>query len=114
LISGDDAVMGLSWVDGMCSAEQSCSVNEGRSFRSVFVMAHELAHNFGVGHDGDRGAEQCGPGVGAAGSDDGSGDNSNNSILSAEEYIMSESDGPGKTTWSKCSKAALAAGFKSV
>ena len=106
--------MGLSWVDGMCSAEQSCSVNEGRSFRSVFVMAHELAHNFGVNHDGDKGAEQCAAGAGAVSSSISADDDNDisNLALSADEYIMSESDGPGKTTWSNCSKAALAVGFK--
>ncbi|CAG0924338.1 unnamed protein product, partial [Notodromas monacha] len=89
-IQGDTTVMGLSWVDGICSNDQSCSVNEGRSFESVFVMAHELAHNLGVGHDGDVGAEDC-PDAG---------------------HIMSESVGPGKTTWSTCSQTALASGLR--
>ncbi|KAJ4448313.1 hypothetical protein ANN_10328 [Periplaneta americana] len=37
-------VVGLAPVAGMCTATSSCTVNEGRHFESVYVVAHELGH----------------------------------------------------------------------
>lgn len=37
-------VVGLAPVAGMCTASGSCTVNEGRHFESVFVVAHEIGH----------------------------------------------------------------------
>lgn len=36
--------LGLSWVSGMCHHLFSCSVNEGTTFESVYVISHELGH----------------------------------------------------------------------
>lgn len=35
---------GLAPVAGMCTATSSCTVNEGRHFESVYVVAHEIGH----------------------------------------------------------------------
>ncbi|XP_069173601.1 A disintegrin and metalloproteinase with thrombospondin motifs adt-1-like isoform X2 [Procambarus clarkii] len=37
-------VVGLAPVAGMCTRSSSCTVNEGRHFESVYVMAHEIGH----------------------------------------------------------------------
>ena len=37
-------VVGLAPVSGMCRPTASCTVNEGRHFESVYVMAHEIGH----------------------------------------------------------------------
>ena len=30
----------------MCTATSSCTVNEGRHFESVYVVAHEIGHKY--------------------------------------------------------------------
>ncbi|XP_068241171.1 A disintegrin and metalloproteinase with thrombospondin motifs 20-like [Palaemon carinicauda] len=79
--SGNPSVIGLAWVSGMCRPSISCTMNEGRSFMAVYVVAHEMGHNLGMNHDGHGEASGCNSG----------------------KYIMSPSVGPGKTTWSQCS-----------
>ena len=37
-------VVGLAPVSGMCLPASSYTVNEGRHFESVYVMAHEIGH----------------------------------------------------------------------
>lgn len=37
-------ISGLAWVSGMCHPRYSCTINEGNSFESVFVIAHEMGH----------------------------------------------------------------------
>lgn len=37
-------ILGLAPVAGMCTATSSCTVNEGRHFESVYVVAHEIGH----------------------------------------------------------------------
>lgn len=37
-------VTGLAPVAGMCTATSSCTINEGKHFESVFVVAHEIGH----------------------------------------------------------------------
>lgn len=37
-------VVGLAPVAGMCTETSSCTVNEGRHFESVYVVAHEIGH----------------------------------------------------------------------
>ncbi|KAG7301274.1 hypothetical protein JYU34_014189 [Plutella xylostella] len=37
-------VVGLAPVAGMCTVTSSCTVNEGRHFESVYVVAHEIGH----------------------------------------------------------------------
>lgn len=40
-------VVGLAPVSGMCTQVSSCTINEGKHFESVFVVAHEIGHNLG-------------------------------------------------------------------
>ncbi|XP_059477396.1 A disintegrin and metalloproteinase with thrombospondin motifs adt-1-like [Neocloeon triangulifer] len=78
-------VVGLAPVGGMCSRASSCTVNEGRHFESVYVVAHEIGHNLGMRHDGPMSDNECDPG----------------------SFIMSPTLGSGKITWSQCSRRYL-------
>ncbi|CAH2003513.1 unnamed protein product [Acanthoscelides obtectus] len=78
-------VVGLAPVAGMCTATSSCTVNEGRHFESVYVVAHEIGHNLGMRHDGPLADNDCDP----------------------SSFIMSPTLGSGKITWSACSKRYL-------
>ncbi|XP_065338554.1 A disintegrin and metalloproteinase with thrombospondin motifs adt-2-like isoform X2 [Cloeon dipterum] len=78
-------VVGLAPVGGMCSRASSCTVNEGRHFESVYVVAHEIGHNLGMRHDGPMSDNECDPG----------------------SFIMSPTLGSGKITWSQCSRKYL-------
>ncbi|XP_066257104.1 A disintegrin and metalloproteinase with thrombospondin motifs adt-1-like [Euwallacea similis] len=78
-------VVGLAPVAGMCTPTSSCTVNEGRHFESVYVVAHEIGHNLGMRHDGPLADNDCDP----------------------SSYIMSPTLGSGKITWSACSKRYL-------
>ncbi|XP_073811990.1 ADAMTS metallopeptidase stall [Musca autumnalis] len=76
-------VVGLAPVAGMCIETSSCTINEGKHFESVFVVAHEIGHNLGMRHDSiDNGCEPT-------------------------SHIMSPTLGSGKITWSKCSRDSL-------
>jgi len=39
-------IVGLAPIGGMCTATSSCTVNEGRHFESVYVVAHEIGHKW--------------------------------------------------------------------
>ena len=41
--------------------EKSCNINEDIGLASGFIVAHEMGHNFGMQHDGDRirGGTKC-------------------------------------------------------
>ncbi|XP_066908281.1 A disintegrin and metalloproteinase with thrombospondin motifs adt-2 isoform X2 [Halyomorpha halys] len=78
-------VVGLAPVAGMCTATSSCTVNEGRHFESVYVVAHEIGHNLGMRHDGPLADNNCDP----------------------ASYLMSPTLGSGKITWSTCSRQYL-------
>ncbi|XP_067632659.1 uncharacterized protein stl [Eurosta solidaginis] len=77
-------VVGLAPVAGMCTNTSSCTINEGKHFESVFVVAHEIGHNLGMRHD-TANERNCDP----------------------TRYIMSPTLGSGKTTWSDCSRDYL-------
>ncbi|XP_037036544.1 A disintegrin and metalloproteinase with thrombospondin motifs adt-1 [Bradysia coprophila] len=81
-------VVGLAPVAGMCTATSSCTINEGKHFESVFVVAHEIGHNLGMRHDTPE--NNCDPSL----------------------YIMSPTLGSGKITWSRCSQNYLTAFLK--
>ncbi|KAK4293714.1 hypothetical protein Pmani_033612 [Petrolisthes manimaculis] len=85
------SVIGLAWVSGMCHPLYSCTINEGTSFESVYVIAHEMGHNLGMSHDGSKGGNQC----------------------EGDKFLMSASTGPGKVTWSTCSNQELKSFLKS-
>ncbi|CAO1420311.1 unnamed protein product [Diamesa serratosioi] len=76
-------VVGLAPVSGMCTQVSSCTINEGKHFESVFVVAHEIGHNLGMRHDTLE--NSCDP----------------------SSFIMSPTLGSGKITWSSCSKTYL-------
>lgn len=78
-------VVGLAPVAGMCTKTSSCTVNEGRHFESVYVVAHEIGHNLGMRHDGTSSDNNCDP----------------------TSYLMSPTLGSGKITWSTCSHEYL-------
>ncbi|XP_054279137.1 A disintegrin and metalloproteinase with thrombospondin motifs 6-like [Macrosteles quadrilineatus] len=78
-------VVGLAPVAGMCTPTSSCTVNEGRHFESVYVVAHEIGHNLGMRHDGPLADNNCDP----------------------TSYLMSPTLGSGKITWSECSRHYL-------
>ncbi|KAI9550354.1 hypothetical protein GHT06_001581 [Daphnia sinensis] len=78
-------VVGLAPIGGMCTATSSCTINEGRHFESVYVVAHEIGHSLGMKHDGREAGNDC---------DSGS-------------FLMSPTLGSGKTQWSPCSKHYL-------
>ncbi|KAG8329988.1 metalloendopeptidase activity protein [Homalodisca vitripennis] len=78
-------VVGLAPVAGMCTPTSSCTVNEGRHFESVYVVAHEIGHNLGMRHDGPMADNNCDP----------------------TSFLMSPTLGSGKITWSECSRHYL-------
>lgn len=79
---------GISWDKSMCNKTYSCSVVEGKTFRSVMTAVHEIGHSLGMEHDGKKYNFKCPP----------------------SGYIMSHSGGDvGKIAWSPCSKHNLKA-----
>jgi len=58
--AGDGGSSGMAYLSGMCSSQASCTISEARSLGSgALIMAHELAHNMGVDHDGEGVNQDC-------------------------------------------------------
>ncbi|OXA45543.1 A disintegrin and metalloproteinase with thrombospondin motifs 18 [Folsomia candida] len=83
--AGDKLVAGMAWFSTMCLRYWSCSVSEGTSFSTAFILTHELGHSLGMEHDGSGVSKAC----------------------ESNKYIMSPTTGAGKTTWSSCSSTNL-------
>ncbi|XP_037797029.1 A disintegrin and metalloproteinase with thrombospondin motifs adt-1-like [Penaeus monodon] len=81
-----NSTVGLAYVGGMCSSKVSCTISEGTSFAAAYIAAHEIGHNLDMRHDGDSDAWLC----------------------KGNQFLMSSVMSAGATTWSSCSKNALA------
>lgn len=85
--AGDGGSSGMAYLSGMCSSQASCTISEARSLGSgALIMAHELAHNMGVDHDGEGVNQDC----------------------DGDDFIMGPRLSPGATKWSACSKRSMA------
>jgi len=82
----DRGSSGMAYLMGMCSPGHSCTISEARSLGSAsLIISHELAHNLGVEHDGERSNRDC----------------------DQNDYIMSPVLSAGAIKWSKCSKRQM-------
>ncbi|KAL1429275.1 hypothetical protein MTO96_016487 [Rhipicephalus appendiculatus] len=79
----NDNVVGLAFVRGMCECQFSCTIIQAESFQAALEAAHEMGHSLGMEHDGTK--NPCDP----------------------KKFIMSPGTGPGKTSWSACSRRYL-------
>ena len=78
----DKGSSGMAYLSGMCSSSASCTISEARSLGSTaLIVAHELAHNLGVDHDGIGENKDC----------------------DSDDFIMGPKLSPGATKWSQCS-----------
>ena len=78
----DKGSSGMAYLSGMCSRQASCTISEARSLGSTaLIVAHELAHNLGVDHDGQGANIGC----------------------DSDDFIMGPKLSPGATEWSACS-----------
>jgi len=96
----------------MCFRYYSCSISEGKSFGSPYIITHEIGHSLGkVYFSLYFGTRQkyllafifhvvIDPGM----EHDGYGQSSK---CDKEKYIMSPTTGPGKIFWSECSSENL-------
>ncbi|RNA20468.1 A disintegrin and metallo ase with thrombospondin motifs [Brachionus plicatilis] len=52
-------IAGLAYLDGTCTSNRYSISEENGGFSSIYTIAHELGHNLGSVHDGEKGAEAC-------------------------------------------------------
>jgi len=82
----DKGSSGMAYLSGMCSRQASCTISEARSLGSTaLIVAHELAHNLGVDHDGQGANTGC----------------------DSDDFIMGPKLSPGATQWSDCSNRQM-------
>ena len=75
----DTGSSGMAYLSGMCSTQASCIISEARSLSSTaIIVAHGLAHNLVVDHDGQGSNIDC----------------------DSNDFIMGPKLSPGATRWS--------------
>ncbi|CAG7719424.1 unnamed protein product [Allacma fusca] len=77
--------IGTAFTGGCCVDYGGCSIIESTNLQAAFVMAHEVGHSLGMGHDGENKNIQCKKG----------------------EHLMSPLLGRGQLKWSSCSNKNL-------
>ncbi|KAM9857744.1 A disintegrin and metalloproteinase with thrombospondin motifs 13 [Aulostomus maculatus] len=89
LPDGNNQVRGVAQLGGACSSEWSCVIAEDTGFDLGITIAHEIAHSFGVNHDGEG------------------------NTCSRSGFMMSSDGGYNSVdlTWSPCSRQQLVTFF---